>query len=41
MSLIVNNCVALFLMYNIREQGPTSHFSIFIQDMLFGSEIIS
>jgi hypothetical protein len=23
MSLIVNNCVALFLMYSIREQGPT------------------
>jgi hypothetical protein len=22
-SLIINNCVALFLMYSIREQGPT------------------
>jgi hypothetical protein len=26
-SLIVNNCVALFLMYSIQEQGPTIMFT--------------
>jgi hypothetical protein len=26
MSLIVNNCVALFLVYSIREQGPTARY---------------